>query len=79
MVLRNCFFCAGRKSGKGCFVYDTKAKKGQPRPINQEAVDIFKKNCPTDIPKLEDPSDHDLGLRMVARMVSDTRDCYAHT
>merc|ERR1711962_1916193 len=64
MVAANCL---GRKSGKGCYIYDD--TKGE-RPLNTEAENIFKQfslkpaeNC---------SADEDLQLRLVTRFVNES-------
>jgi len=64
MVAANCL---GRKSGKGCYIYDE--TKGE-RPLNTEAENIFKQfslkpaeNC---------SADEDLQLRLVTRFVNES-------
>jgi enoyl-CoA hydratase/long-chain 3-hydroxyacyl-CoA dehydrogenase len=64
MVAANCL---GRKSGKGCYIYDD--TKGE-RPLNNEAENIFKQfslkpaeNC---------SADEDLQLRLVTRFVNES-------
>lgn len=58
--------CMGRKSGKGCFVYD--GGKGE-RPINSEAEDIFKKFALDPVQGVD--ADEDLQLRLVTRFVNE--------
>ena len=56
----------GRKSGKGCFVYD--GGKGE-RPVNGDAESIFKKYAL--VPKAGVDADEDLQLRLVTRFVNE--------
>jgi len=64
MVAANCL---GRKSGKGCYIYD--GEKGE-RPLNSTAQDIFKK---FELKPVENCSaDEDLQLRLVTRFVNES-------
>jgi len=58
--------CMGRKSGKGCFVYD--GGKGE-RPINSEAESIFKQFALKPVEGVD--ADEDLQLRLVTRFVNE--------
>ena len=61
---------AGRKSGKGTFVYE-KGAKGQ-RPICTEAIDILKRYSLQ--PKGLD-SDEDIQFRMASRFINEALLC----
>merc|ERR1711990_460446 len=64
MVAANCL---GRKSGKGCYVYD--GSKGE-RPLNAEAESIFRQFS---LKPVENASaDEDLQLRLVTRFVNES-------
>ncbi|CAG0913196.1 unnamed protein product, partial [Notodromas monacha] len=61
----------GRKSGKGCFIYDGKKTSGS-RPMNNEALEIIKRY------RLEPKgmnSDSDLQLRLAGRFINEAIMC----
>jgi len=64
MVAANCL---GRKSGKGCYIYD--GGKGE-RPLNNEADEIFKKYALKPVENCS--ADEDLQLRLVTRFVNES-------
>jgi len=64
MVAANCL---GRKSGKGCYIYDD--TKGE-RPLNSEAESIFQKFSLK--PAEGCSADEDLQLRLVTRFVNES-------
>ena len=64
MVAANCL---GRKSGKGCYIYDD--TKGE-RPLNTEAENIFKQFSLK--PAEYCSADEDLQLRLVTRFVNES-------
>lgn len=54
----------GRKSGKGCYVYEGKGD----RQVNQKALDIFKRHA---LPSQGFDADEDIQLRLVTRFVNE--------
>eukprot|EP01137_Pigoraptor_chileana_P011573 Opistho-2@62665 len=58
----------GRKSGRGCYIYEAKGKN---REVNPEAVEIFKKYAIGN----KHVSDEDIQLRMTGRMVNEAVYC----
>ena len=63
--------CAGRKSGKGIFVYS--AEKSSSRPLNPEAQKILKDLSIEPVKAVS--SDHDIQLRLISRFVNEAVLC----